>query len=278
MEITGTWDPQMDEVLVHLCKITGGLEDGIRALASAEVKKASSLLYSNVSAVSSTLYKICKDTRTRCSSQAVGSLLRTIIEASISVFAFCKDPPGRASLFLHYDCVLTFRHPVNSMRNIGCPFLPASRYDPARVGLAKALARKVVLRCGADYLEKKPKGGKTVTDLLVEATTDGSEHPAWFRDHWFPEQSRAEVLAYEQMAWLDDVLYKWLCSCVHSDIWAASPLSGMKRSDVAMFGIQFWGASVLRLFEALEIRLGPEHANLLRDQFYRPLQWTPNKA
>lgn len=276
MEITGPWDPRMDLVLEHLCKIADGLEDGIRALPSAEVKAASSALYSNVSAVSSTLYKVCRDTNTRCSSQAIGSLLRTIIEASISVFAFCRDPPIRAALFLNYACVLKFRHQVNSMGNIGCPYLPASRYDPARVGLAKASAKKDLLRCGADYLEKKPRGGKTVTDLLVEATTDGSEHPKWFRDHWFPEQSRADVLAFEQMAWLDDVLYKWLCSCVHSDIWAASPLSGMERPNVAILGLQFWGASVLRLSEALGLRLDPEDANFLRDTFYKGLQWKPS--
>ena len=78
------------------------------------------------------------------------------------------------------------------------------------------------------------------------------------------------------MAWLDDVLYKWLCSCVHSDIWAASPLSGMERPNVAILGLQFWGASVLRLSEALGLRLDPEDANFLRDTFYKGLQWKPS--
>lgn len=277
MEITGPWEAEMDLVLARLCEIDDSLKASIEALPRADVMAASSALYTNVSAVSSTLYKVCKDTSTRCSSQAVGSLLRTIIEASISVFAFCWDQGERAPMFLNYAVVLKFRHQARSLDNIGCPFLPPSRYDPAKVGLAKAIARRELLRCGAGYLNKKPKGGKTVADLLEEATTDGSEHPKWFRDHWFPEQRRCEVLAYEQMAWVDDVLYKWLCSSVHSDIWAGSPLAGLQRTHAAMLALQFWGASVLRLSEALEISLDPTGAEFLRDRFYKPLQWMPKE-
>jgi hypothetical protein len=278
MEITGTWDPKMDEVRDHLCKIAKGLEDGIRALPSADVKAASSVLYSNVSAISSTLYKVCKDTSTRCSSQAVGSLLRTIIEASISVFAFCRDPGKRAAMFLNYAVVLRFRLQARCLDNIGCPFLPASRYDSAKVGLVKADAKRDLLQLGSQYLRKKPGQGETTADVLAEATKEGSERPDWFRDHWFPEQSRFEVLGYEQMAWVDEVLYGWLCSCVHSDIRAGSPLAGLGRSNAAMLALQFWGASVLRLSEALGLSLDPTHTTFLRDTFYRSLQWMPKKA
>jgi len=159
------------------------------------------------------------------------------------------------------------------MDNIGCPFMPSSQYNSAKVGLAKAIAKRDLLRIGAEYLRKKPKQGKTTADVLAKATKNGSERPDWFRDHWFPEQRRCEVLAYEQMAWVDDVLYKWLCSSVHSDIWAGSPLAGLQRTHAAMLALQFWGASVLRLSEALEIKLDPTDTWFLRDTFYKPLQW-----
>ena len=278
MEITGLWDPAMDEVLDHLCSIAAELEYGIRTLPQTDVRAASSALYSNVSAVSSTLYKVCRDTSTKCSSQAVGGLLRMIVDSSISVFAFCRDPGERAAMFLNYAVVLRFRLQARSWGNIGCPFLPASRYDSEKVRLAKATARQDLLRLGAQYLTRKPEQGKTAADVLVEATKDGSEHPNWFRKHWFPEQKRSEVLGYEQMAWVDEVLYGWLCSCVHSDIGASSPLVGLERSDAAMLALQFWGASVLRLSEALRLSLDPIHTTFLRDTFYGSLQWTPKKA
>lgn len=276
MEITGGWDPKMDVVVRHLFEIVKDLEDGMRALPSPAVKAASSSLYNNVSAVSSTLYKLCRDTRTKCSSQAVGALLRTIIEATIAVFAFCKDPPSRAVLFMRYACVLQFKLQISAMRNIGCPLVSASRYNPARVAPALAMGRRSLLQFGAEYLSKKPGKGKTTQDVLLEAMKRGSERPSWFRDHWFPE-SRPAVLAWEQMAWVDDVLYKWLCSSVHSDVWAGSPLGGMERTEVAMFAQQFWGSSVVRLSEALGLSLDQNHIRYLRDMFYGPLQWKPGE-
>lgn len=276
MEIGGPWDPQTDKVRDHLCKIGEGLEDGIKAVPSAAVRDASSTLYRNVSAVSSTLYKLCSDTRTKCSSQAVGLLLRTLIDASIAIFAFCGDPPSRAILFMNYACVLKFKLHINSMRNIGCPVMPASRYSPDKVAEAKAIARRNLLQFGAAYLKDEPGRGKTANDVLLVATKEGSERPKLFRDHWFPE-SRSAVLACEQMAWVDDVLYKPLCSSVHSDVWAGSPLGGLERSSAAFFALQFWGASVLRLSEALGLSLDESHAKFLRDKFYGPLQWKPGK-
>ncbi|MBE3069511.1 MAG: hypothetical protein IMZ66_04670 [Planctomycetes bacterium] len=276
MEITGRWDPKMDIVLKHLFKIAKDLEDGIKAMPSAAVRDASSTLYSNVSAVSSTLYKLCKDTRTHCSSQAVESLLRTIIEASTAVFAFCGDPPSRAVLFMNYACVIKLRLHIDYMRNTGCPFLPASRYSPAKVALAKARAKKDLLRYGAAYLKKDPGKGKAANDAILAATKEGSEHLGRFRDHWFPG-SRQQILACEQMEWVHDVLYKPLCSSVHSDVKAGSLLGGSARSTAAFFALQFWGASVLRLSEALGVSLGESHAKFLRDRFYAPLQWKPGK-
>jgi len=278
MEITGSWNPQVDAVLDQLCRIAADLENGIRKLPQAEVREASSSLYSNVSAVSSTLYKICRDTSTRCSSQAVGGLLRMLIESSISVFAFCRDPGKRAAMYLNYTVVLRFRLVARSMGSIGCPFLAADRYDSETVRLAKATAKRDLLQWGTQYLKRKPRQGETTADVLAEATKEGSERTDWFRDHWFPEQNRSEVLGYEQMAWVDDVLYGWLCSCVHSDIWAGSPLAGLDRSHAAMVAMVFWGASVLRLSEALGLSLDPSQTTFLRDTLCSPLQWTPKKA
>jgi hypothetical protein len=278
MEITGPWDPNMDVLLNHLAKIGTELEKGIDKMPQGAVRDAAWALYSNLSAVSCTLYKICKDTSTRCSSQAAGSLFRTIIDSSISVFAFCRDPRNRAIMYLQFKFVLTFRYLDRAMKHIGCPLLPADRYDPEKVEIDQEVARRDLWLYCAHFLtnKHKPPAGKKPEDFLKEAVENGSVRAHWFRNRWFPEE-RLDVLKDEQMAWVYDVLYKGMCSCVHSDVWASMPWAGRKRPSPAMLALQFWGASVLRLSEALGVVLPPNDTKLLKDQFYKPLQWTPAK-
>lgn len=305
MEIIGPWDPQMDNLLEQAGRISDELEKGIKAFPEdrqAE-KRASLSLFGNLSAVSSTLYKLCKDTSTPCSSQAVGSLVRTAIDSSISVFAFCMapGPRERAIMYLNYECVLRLQHLTWCRKHIGCPLLPPSLCDTHRIELELEIAeRDVWMRCG-QFLGKegekpgKPCGqpiptgadGKAQPVLMREYRPSEKRmvvvdkkgklvEPKWFRDRWFPEK-RSAVLKNENMEYLYDILYRSLCSCVHSDVGAALPYAGSDRSSPAGLGLLMWGASVHKLSKALEVGLRPNDAKLLEEQFYKPLQWPPVK-
>jgi hypothetical protein len=268
VKLSGQWDPKMDRMMEMLFRIDDKIKAGVSSLQEGAVKTAVCNLYSNISAVSSAVVLMCKEPRP-CSSQVVGCLLRTVLDACISVFAFCKGPADRASIFLDYAVVVRFKGQLRLESHLGCP-LSRDVGKPVRAR-AKAEVRSQMLRVGLAYLSHK-KVGQSDQDILEEALQPGKEHPSWFRDTWFPEK-RKDVLAGEGMEWVDDVLYKWLCSPVHSDAWASQCLAEFERTHGAMLAVQFWGASAWRLTQVLGIELEPEEVKVLRDVYYSGLQW-----
>ena len=262
MILSGQWDPQMDKLIEALFGVDERFKATIQATPDANLKTAVCELYTSVSAISSTIAMLCKEKRP-CSSQVVGSLMRTLIEACIAVFALCRDPSRRAELYVNFSHVLKFKGQIRLEKHLGCPY--SSPVDGAIRAQAKAEVRSILLRVGKAYLQKS---GATVE----EATRPGSERLTWFRDTWYPER-REEILAGEKMAWVNDVLYKWLCSSVHSDTWASQCFADLDRNHVATLARQFWGAAAWRLAEVLGIELAPIHVKTLRDAFFRPLQW-----
>jgi hypothetical protein len=275
MELSGQWNPDADKVFYHIAMIGTELEKGADKMPCGPVRDASSAMYSNLSAVSGTLLKICKDTTTPCSSQAVGSLLRSVIDSTISVFAFCHDPQNRAIMYLQYKAVLNWMHVERVIKNIGCPLLPASQHEAREVEIAREMAGRDLWIMGVQFLTQKVPSGRQPAEFLREAVKNSSARANWFRQHWWSEKRRSDVLAYEQMAWVDDVLYKWLCSCVHPDVCAGKPLAGLKRDSAAMLALQFWGSSVLRLSQALGVDIGADNARFLENTLYKRLQWAP---
>lgn len=262
MNLSGQWDPQMDKLIEALFGVDERFEATIQATPDANLKTALCELYTSVSAISSAIAILCKEKRP-CSSQVVGSLMRTLIEACVAVFALCRDPARRAELYVNFSHVLKFKGQIRMEKHLGCPFSP-----PVDAGIraqAKAEVRSSLLRVGQAYVEKS--GG-----TVEEATRPGSEKPGWFRKTWYPER-REEILAGEQMGWVNDVMYNWLCSSVHSDTWASQCLAGLDRNHAATLAMELWGAAAWRLAEALGIELAPIHVKTLRDGFYRPLQW-----
>ena len=262
MILSGQWDPQMDTLIEALFGVDDRFKATIQATPNANLKTAVCELYTSVSAISSTIARLCKEERP-CSSQVVGSLMRTLIEACVAVFAFCRDPARRAELYVNFSHVLKFKGQIRLEKHPGCPFSP-----PVDAGIraqAKAEVRSSLLRVGQAYVEKS--GG-----TVEEATRPGSEKPGWFRRTWYPER-REEILAGEKMGWVNDVLYNWLCSSVHSDTWASQCFAGLDRNHAATLAMQLWGAAAWRLAEVLGIELAPIHVKTLRDAFYRPLQW-----
>jgi hypothetical protein len=277
MELSGQWDPDADRIIDHLAKIEQVFLAGANELPSGPVREASSTMYKNISAVSGTILKICRDTTTPCSSQVVGSLLRTVIESAISIFALCHDPPKRAITYLQFRVVLEWKNQRAAAANLGCPILSALDTREFEIALQMA-ERDLWLRGGAQilkpYMEKRiPENQRQ--QYLQTAVTNGEVDPKWFRTHWWPEERLSDVLVYEQMAWVYGVLYQWLCSCVHSDACAGKPLAGLKRNTAAMLALQFWGSSVLRLSQALGVDIGADNARFLEHNLYKRLQWVP---
>lgn len=271
MKLTGNWDPLMDKMVQGL----GGLDDKFKAKAAAHTDGPTRLaieqLYTNICAVSTAILLLCKAPQP-CSSQVVGSLMRTLIDGCISVFAFCRDPTTRSRLFTDFAVVLKFKGQLRHEANMGSPYAP--KVDEATRAAAKAQVRAEMLRVGAAYLNSRKRKNRTDQEMLEEALRPGNEHPSWFRNTWFPE-SRREILDAEQMGWIDDVFYKWLCSPVHSDAWAGECFASLKRIDVATLAMQLWGAAVWRLGETFRVVMEAEEVRTIRDVFYKRLQWSP---
>jgi len=273
MKLTGNWDPMMDKLVQGL----GGLDDKFKAIAGAQTDGSTRLaieqLYTSICAVSTAILLLCKAPQP-CSAQVVASLMRTLIDGCISVFAFCKDPATRSRLFIDFAVVLKFKGQLRQEANMGCPYV--AKVDEAARAVAKAQVRAEMQRVGTAYLESRRRKHRTDQEMLEEALRPGNEHPSWFRDTWFPEKRR-DILDAEQMGWIDDVFYKWLCSSVHSDAWAGECFGGLERTHVATFAVQLWGAAVWRLGETLRVVMEAEEVRVIRDTFYKHLQWRPGK-
>ena len=204
MKLTGNWDPKMDKLVQCLC----GVDDKFKAKAAEHADGPTRLafeqLYTNISAVSMAIVLMCKAPQP-CSSQVVGSLMRTLIDGCISMFAFCREPVARSRLFIDFAVVLKFKGQLRHEANLGCPYTP--KLDEAARAAAKAQVRAEMLRVGTAYLDSRKRKNRTDQEMLEMALRPGNEHPTWFRNTWFPE-SRRDILDTEQMGWIDDVFYR----------------------------------------------------------------------
>jgi hypothetical protein len=114
------------------------------------------------------------------------------------------------------------------------------------------------------------KKGHDAKTRLHEALQPGNETGKFFRDTWYPER-RGKILTDEKMAWLYDVLYRRLCSAVHSDSAAGKLFAGLHRSHAFTLALQLWAAGLFRLVDTLRLRLPAEQKGILRD-YYENLQ------
>lgn len=268
----------MDRLIKGLpCDVATYFEAHHKEMPDTPVRNVSASLYTSVSAVLGTIYQLCKAPEP-CSSQVVGALLRILLDSSVSVFAFCHDPDKRAVLFLDFEAILKLRGQRRINANVGCPFFPRHKRDEQECRAFEEDTRLAVCRVGRPFLKKKAKNGQSEDDLLREAVCPGSNLGAYFHDHWYPEKNREEVLRYEKMEWLDDVMYDWLCSAVHSDVGAARVFAGYDRTNTVRIASWFWGASVWRLVQILGVPLPQNLADRLRDECYVPMQWQRQPA
>ncbi len=262
MEVTGTWGQEQERLLQDLLVPCGNIESQLRCLRDGPVKEGAMHLYNDLSAVSGHLINSARSTQ-KIPSQVAAVLVRTLIDCCCSVFAFCVDPQSRGTLYLNYRAVLDLRLGLANLRHVGCPFVPANleivSANKARVSEAGSALRS----SGSGYLRKRCSSAGQARRILEGALAPGAEDPRPFRETWYPEGRRG-ILEEEGMGWLYDVVYKLLCSAVHSDPAASMILRGFSRRDLFTVTLEFWGAGMYKLVEAFRINLPSEHKALLR--------------
>jgi len=267
MKLQFQWDDQMEELVSELCTVSENIASQLKSLLRGRDKDALIQLFSDQSALVASVIDYCRKPPPR-SCQTAGTLLRTLLEGCISIFAFCKDPKGRAELYLDFLAVLDFRFACSDEKNIGCPFLR----KPGAAESAKSrkeLAAQRLAAFGSHFLVSKNSQGAP-TDALQQALRPGQERPGRFRKTWYPE-TREQVLSSEGMRWLHEVIYKRLCSCVHSDAAASKILEKLKTESIGMFALELWGAAMYRIVDTFQIGLPASHKCAIRI-FYTGLQ------
>lgn len=267
MQLTGGWEKDLDIILEQISVACGNIESQLKQLPRGLTKKVAIQLYNDVSAIARALITLTKQDPS--STQVACVMLRTILEAGISAFAFCRDPEQRSKLYWNYLTVLDWKHVCLHEKNFGCPHIPADETHAKNIAERKKRAKGNLMKLGEVFII--PKKRKSNKERLLEAVTPGNELRTWFRDTWFPEKRR-EVLEQERMGWVYDVIYTRLCSSVHSDSAASKVLAGIVRGHIFIVGLQFWGAAVYKLVESFKINLSADHKGTLRN-FYTSLQW-----
>ena len=149
---------------------------------------------------------------------------------------------------------------------MGCPFVPNETEYLARMATRRVSIRQNIERYGAEYVRRKPKKGQTPAQVLAEVLKDESESANKFRDTWYAEKRRA-VLDAEGMGWAFDVVYKRLCSAVHSDAAASRVWGTVTRDGWVTKALWWWGAAVYRLADTFRLRLSAEHMGALRSDY-----------
>jgi len=271
MELEGKWDSKIDVLLDHLRPVDEKIKNTIGNMADCQVKEAAAKIYSNLSAVAGTLCYLCKE-QPHCSSQATGAWLRSVIEACVSVFAFCEDPVNRAPLYLNFAEVVRYKVLLGTEKSVGCLYLPpddGARLDGIRVG--KERVKAFLSQQGACYVRHASARKKPATEVLREALA--KDDTSVFSNTWHGG-SPSKVLGRARMQWVYDFLFTRLCSAVHSDVCAADFRAGRQRSTPAGTAILLWGVSIVQLAEALNITLPSAQKGFLRKHCCRPLQGT----
>jgi hypothetical protein len=270
VELGGEWDKRFDCIAEHLAQVDPQIQDTIGKWPTGPVKDAATQIYNNLGAMAGTILHLCKTQQPHCSSQAVGALLRPLIEAFVSVLAFCEDPKNRAEAYLGFSKVLRYRLFLGMEKSIGCPYVPHE--DGQRIRDAKHSVKAVLAEHGASYIKLDPSCKKAAADVLLEALVN--DNAKVFTHNWYGG-SVAKVLGGANMQWVHDFLYTDLCSSVHSDVFAGEFFAAAKRATPAWTALQIWGAGIYRFTEALDINLPPDQKGFLKKYCWDFLQCKP---
>lgn len=244
--------------------VTAKVEAELKTSPNGPKREAATRLYNDLSAIPASIMNLCQ--HPQVSSQAVLVLLRATLDGLISVLSFCRDPDACAKLYLDFPVVLDWRFVCLDEEHIGCPYVPDTQAERAKLAERKEYAKRNLLLVGLPYLNAKSKGDPVAR--LAEAVKAGNETREFFRKKWYKGTS-LEILQGEKMGWLDDVLYKRLCSAVHSDSAAGMVFAGLHRGTAFTLALQIWGAGIYRLVEALRLRIPATQKGILHMSYMR---------
>lgn len=267
MFLTGQLGKDDKRIFDELTIICGKIEfEFDRILDQGLLRNVTIQQYNSLSAIVGTLINLCN--MQRVSSQASCVLLRTVIDATISILAFCRDPEKRALLYWNFDAVLDWQFVCFDEKHVGSPLIPKDGEEADRRVARKEDAWRKIQELGMPYLASK----KVSKEQLMAVIQRGKEKPGAFRSTWFPE-TRRNILKTENIEWVYDVLYRRLCSCVHSDSAASKMFANTDRRHIVTIALEFWGYAMYRLVDTFKIRLSSEHKHSLRID-YQSLQYS----
>jgi len=241
------------------------------SLSPPEVRETAKRLYNDLSAVCGSIENLCISDKP-CSSLVIATLLRTLLECCISIFAFCRSPTARALLYLQHRNIIRLKALCAAREHIGCPVFPKSTERVPGTLQALNEIRQILATNGADFLDAKRIDGKDAGEMLKQALIPGKEKPNWFRDRWYPE-SRSDILKTEGLGYLYVFFYRGFCSAVHADTMGAEMLAGLDRNHAVFLSLMLWGCALYRMAETFKFRMPAEYKNLLRNHFYGFLHW-----
>ncbi len=267
--LTGTWQDSDEQFLWRVELTWEKIRRELAALPDSPLKQAACKLYSDLSAPAAMILRMCRETELRASALVVAGLLRILLDGCASIFAFAKDPKKRAELYLNFAAVLDFDFWCKAERLRGCPCIWEDEAAWEIMMQRKAKTAESLYRFGQDYLRTQ-RGD--AASRLAEALAEGREKPKSFRDKWYPE-SRRKILEAEKMEWLFELGYQFYSSAVHADPVGSRLLAGFDRSHMATQVIEYYGAGLYKLVEAVEIQLSDEDEGALQ-VMYEKLQWT----
>jgi hypothetical protein len=255
MELKGHLDGRDKATCDKLYCIVGRIGNELGDLPDGIESDALTQIFNDATAITVSIMLLCGGEKT--SSQAVASLMRTLVDCCLTAFAFCMNPPKQAELYRDFKAVLEFRSACLQGKHVGCPLIANTPEKRESIDTRKTNARKTLNKVGLPFLKKTNPTDEDLERALAQ------EQPAKFRDTWYAEDRR-ELLRDEGMEWLHDIIYKELCSAVHSDSAASLVFKDCDRSAFLTQCLHFYSAALYRLIEASHIDVSDEHKGFLR--------------
>lgn len=267
--LTGSVDPKSKRLLQELMKACGPIEDGLRRKLSGFTQHAAAQLYTDLSSVAGTLLDHVSQ-KGRRSSIAAALMMRGVLEACISIFAFCKDTTRRGTMYLNFVAVLEWKFRTYDEKHPACPLLRRSQSGQEGRAQRKAELVPHLKTFGSKYWVKKRKEGQTKEQYKEAFAKLEVWKPSTFRNTWFPER-RCDVLQEEGMGWVHDVLYKRLSSAVHTDPAGSLVFGDLRKDNVYVMCLELWAAALYRLVDELRVNISAVHKGVFRG-FYNGLK------
>ncbi len=277
MKLKGLWNRRSEIILTGFMPAYGRLDQQLKdCIPKGPVKTALLQLYSNASALAGTLVNLCKETAIKpdspVSSQVVGLLLRSLIEAVGGILVFCKAPETNASLYHDFAAVLDLRFAINDLEangpDCGCPIELTQQAAQKRKDAAWESLRKI----GPQFLTKKKRNqlrrkaqaaGSSFEGLWESLISTGEADEDWFPRNWCRKDIRT-ILKEANMEWLYLVFYRRYSSAVHSDVAAGKLFDAIDVNSIVSIAHSIYDAGIDVIIETFRLSLPADARGAIR--------------